>query len=220
MEIAKIRGQPRIPGGRHANERLRRSGLVPAIIYGHDQPPEPVALSRHDLLLALQDLTHVVQLEINGRKTQYLLKEVQFDHLHKEPIHVDLMRVDPNERVRVKVAVELKGEPRGIHEGGEMVHLIADLEVECPLLAIPEVITHNVRELGLNQALHVKDLELPPGVRALHDADEIVAIVRPRRGVTVAEAAAPAAVEAAAPSEPEVISKGKEEKEGEGGEQP
>jgi large subunit ribosomal protein L25 len=212
MEIGKIRGEVRQPGNRHANQRLRRRGLVPAVIYGHGQEPETVAVSQHDLRLVLGH-AHVVQLEMaDGEGKQYLIKDVQYDHLQKDLMHVDLMRVEAHERVEVKVPVQLKGEPKGIHEGGELVQLITDLEVECPLLAIPELITHNVKQLGVDENLHVRDLVLPPDARALHEPDEIVAVVRMKK-VEEEEvvAAAPAEAAEAAGAEPEVIRRAKEE---------
>jgi large subunit ribosomal protein L25 len=218
MEIANIRGEARRPGGRHANERLRRRGLVPAVIYGHGEDNETVAVSRHDLELALAHMSHVIRLEVDGRQTQYLIKDVQYDHLQEAPLHVDLMRVDATERVRVKVALELRGEPVGTHEGGELIHIITDLDVECPLLEIPEVLRQSVKALELGQALHVRELELPTGVRPLLEPDDIVAVVRPRRGVPVAEeeeeVEAPVKEGAA---EPEVIGKGPKEGEGDAG---
>ncbi|HOO17486.1 MAG: 50S ribosomal protein L25 [Phycisphaerae bacterium] len=210
MEIAKIRGEARQPGNRHANERLRRRGLIPAVIYGHGQAPETVAVSQHDLELVL-GRAHVVQLDMAaGAGKQYLIKDVQYDHLQKDLVHVDLMRVDVHERVEVKVPVSLKGEAKGIHEGGELVQLITDLEVECPLLSIPELITHNVKELGVDDNLYVRDLTLPPDVKALHEPDEIVAVVRMKKAEEVAPAAA-AAEGAEAAAEPEVIKRAKEE---------
>jgi large subunit ribosomal protein L25 len=126
MEIASIKGEARQPGGRSANRRLRKQGFVPAVVYGHQQTPETIALSRHDLLLALEHGQHVVKVTIGQQKVQYLLKDVQFDHLQLEPIHADLMRVNLDERVRIKVGIELRGEPHGIHEGGELIHVLTD----------------------------------------------------------------------------------------------
>lgn len=215
MEIAKIRGEARQPGNRHANQRLRRRGLIPGVIYGHGQEPETVAVSQHDLELVLGH-AHVVQLDMaDGEGKQYLIKEVQYDHLQKDLVHIDLMRVEAHERVEVKVRVELKGEPKGMHEGGELVQLITDLEIECPLLSIPDVITHNVKELGLDEILHVRDLALPPEVKPLHEPDEIVAVVRLKKveEEVVPAAAAPVEGAEAAGAEPEVITKRAKEEE-------
>jgi large subunit ribosomal protein L25 len=189
--------------------------MVPAIIYGHGQTPEPVAVSRHDLDLALEHMVHVVKLDIDGRAQQYFIKDVQYDHLQAAPIHVDLMRVDENERVKVKVEIELRGTPKGVKEGGTVLQPLADLEIECLLLKIPEAIRVDISPLEMNQTVHVRELTLPEGVVALHGPDEIVAVVRPPRAEEPVAVAAP--VEGA-PAEPEVIGKGpKEAEEEEGG---
>ena len=213
MEVAVVQGERRQPGGRHANERLRRRGLVPAVIYGHRQAPETVALSRHDLLLAIEHARHVIKLVIDGVEQQYLLKDVQYDHLQQTPIHADLMRVDPEERVAVKVALELRGEPKGLHEGGELIQLLTELEVECPLLKIPEVLRPRIDHLGVGESLHVRDIELPEGIVARNHPDDVVATVHLRRGVTV-EAEEEAAEVAEAAAEPEVIGRADKEQEG------
>ena len=211
MEIASIRGEARELGGRHANQRLRRRGLVPAVIYGHGEVNENVAISQHDLELALTHMSHVIRLEVGGQRTQYLIKDVQYDHLQETPIHVDLKRVDATERVQVKVALELTGDPQGIHEGGELIQLITDLNVECPLLEIPEILRQNVKDLELGQTLYVKELDLPAGLTALYEPDEIVAVVRPKRGVQVDEEAEEETPQTEGGVEPEVIGKGPKE---------
>lgn len=213
MDTATIQGETRNPGGRHANDRLRRRGLVPAVIYGHGQAPETVSLSLHDTVLALEHVAHVVRLRIDGREQQYLIKDVQYDHLQKDPIHVDLMRVDVNERVHVKVPIVLRGTPVGASEGGNLVQVLSDLELDCLLRKIPESIRAQVTHLGLNESLRVRELELPPDVKVIrHEPDDIVAVVHPPRGMTAAEIEAlesEAGEKAAA--EPEVIGKGKED---------
>jgi len=217
MQIAVIQGETRAAGGRHANRRLRKRGLVPAVIYGHEQAPETIALSRHDLLLALEHAQHVVKVTVGKQGTQYLLKDVQFDHLQHEPIHADLMRVDPDERVRVNVAIEFRGEPRGIHEGGELIHVLTDLDIECPLLNIPEVLRVKIDHLGVGQTLHAGQLELPQGVTTHHKPDDVVATVRAKRGglEAVAEEEAEAEAEEAG-AEPEVIGRAAKEEESKG----
>ena len=217
MEIPTVHGEPREASGRHANARLRRRGLVPAIVYGHKEAPVTVAVSVHDLKVAVGHLRHVIQVDVAGQAAQYLVKDVQYDHLQKEPVHVDLRRVAAGDRVHVKVGLVLKGDPKGVHEGGELIHLLTDLELECPLAEIPEVLYHNIKDLDLGQALHIKDLELPPNVKPMHNPDDIIALVRVKRGEE-GEAVVEAAPAAATTAEPEVIGKGPKEAEGEGGE--
>ncbi len=207
MHIETISGETRSPGGKHANDRLRKRGMIPAVVYGHGGEPELLALSRHDLEHALQHATHVIKVRIDGRETQYLLKDVQYDHLQATPIHADLMRVTEHERVKVTVAVETVGEPHGIHEGGELVLMHNDIEIECPLLTIPDVLKFHVDHLGVGDALRVRDLELPEGVVVLMDPDESIATVRPKRGVKV-EGEEEETTEAS-PAEPELVGRGK-----------
>ncbi len=213
MQFAVIQGETRKPGGHHATHQLRKRGLVPAIIYGHGETPETIALSRHDLLLALDHAQHVVKVAIDQQETQYLLKDVQFDHLQQNPIHADLMRVNPDERVRVKVAIEFKGEPHGIHEGGDLLHILTDLDIECPLLNIPEVLKVHIEHLGVGQTLLVNEIELPEGITTHHKPDDVVATVRAKRGGlgTTAEEEEAEQAPKEAGSEPEVIGRAEKE---------
>ncbi len=137
------------------------------------------------------------------------MKEVQFDHLGIEVIHVDFARVSLDEKVKVTVPVELKGTPKGEADGGVLQQIINSLEVECLVTEIPEVIRHIVSEMALNDVVHIQDLKLPEGVRVLQDGDLIVATVKEILEVVVA-----APEEGAA--EPEVI--GRKPAEGEEGE--
>ncbi len=204
-----IEAQPRQPGGRHANRRLRRAGYVPAVIYGHGESNECVAVARHDLELVLGAKKHVLELKRSGGASQrYLIKEVEYDHLGIAPLHVDLMRVRADERVEVKVPLEFRGTAKGQAEGGVLVHVLGELHVECLLLAIPDSIRVNVSDMALGSQLHVRDVVAPPDVRILHGPDEVIAVVR-AAGVAVTEA--PAAVEGEA-AEPEVIGRVAKEK--------
>lgn len=202
MQIANVKGEVRKDRGRHANDRLRRAGLLPAVIYGHGEAPENVSVSRRDLETAIDASSHVISLQIDGKVNQLLIKDVQYDHLQKNPLHVDLMRVDPNERVHVKVRVELKGTPVGVRNGGEVSLLMSDLDVECRLLDIPDVVVLNIADLDLNQAIHIRELQLPEGVQATAEPEAVVVQVKTRK--IVAEVATAAPVEGAV-AEPEVI---------------
>jgi large subunit ribosomal protein L25 len=209
MEIATVAGATRIPGGRNANERVRRSGMVPAVIYGHGEAPESLALSAHDLEQALGKLAHVVRVKSGAKETIYLLKDVQYDHLQRHPLHVDLMRVDQNERVEVAVPIELRGTAHGTTVGGELVLVLADLHIECPLLQIPDSIRVKVDHLDIGMSVHVKDLELPAGVTPTHGPEDVVCLCRHKK----AEVAVVAPLEAETSKEPEVIERGKKEEE-------
>jgi len=197
---AKVRGEL----GSRRNKRLRDAGFVPGVIYGHKEDVVPVTLPKVELVKHLNHGAHLFALALEGKNENVLVKDVQYDHLGIEVLHVDFARVDLNERVEVTVPLVLKGEPKGEAEGGVLQQIVADLEIECLVTQIPTDIRYNVSEMGLNSVLHIKELQLPPGVRALQDEDLIVATVREIEEEAPAEGADGAA-------EPEVIGKAAEE---------
>jgi len=208
MELAHLKGEARTAAGSKAAARLRKTGKVPGIVYGHGETPVPVALSQHDLELLLQHGTMLLELDLDGGRQRVLVKDVQYDHLGTTPIHVDLARVSLDERVRVSVAVELRGTPKGVKEGGVLDQVISDLEVECLVTEIPERLRVDVSEVGLGGMLKVGDIPLPAGVRAVGSPELVVCTVR--QPVAEEEGAAPAAATEGAAAEPEVI--GRKEK--------
>lgn len=202
MQIPTITGEPRTVGNRHSNERLRRAGKIPGVIYGRGEPNESVAVSAHELGLALASQSHLVKLAVDGRENSYLIKDVQYDHLMRSPLHIDLMRVSLTEKVRVKVALEFKGTAKGTTAGGVLMHPMTEIEIECLPLEIPEVIRVNVEPLEVGQSLHVRELSLPPGVTALTDGNATVAAVFAKKEELPTVTAA---AEGEAAAEPEVI---------------
>ena len=148
-------------------------------------------------------------LALDGKSEKVLVKEVQYDHLGLEILHVDFARVSLDEKVEVTVPLELKGEPKGEAEGAVLQQIISELEIECLVTDIPEVIRHNVSDMEKDSVLHIKDLKLPPGVRVLQDEDLIVATVK-----EIAEAEPTEAAEGTT-AEPEVIGRKAEDAAGE-----
>lgn len=178
MEIAKITAQPRTTRGTRASKALRETGALPAIMYGHGQPPEAVTLQEHEVEVALIHGARTLEVELNGKSNRYLIKEVQYDHLGIAPIHVDLARVDIHEKVQVTVGIELRGVAKGLSEGGTLEQLVMELDIECTVSDIPSTLHPLINDLGVGDVLLVKDLELPPGVVALAEPEERVALVR------------------------------------------
>src|SRR3954470_23311019 len=158
-QSASINVKPRSELGSRANKRLRDSGSIPGVIYGHKEAVVPITLPKKEVVNHLERGTHLFALTVDGKAENVLVKDVQYDHLGLEVIHVDFARVDLNERVEVTVPLELKGEPKGEEEGGVLQQIVAELEIECLVTDIPHDIKHNVSELGLNDVVHIKDLK-------------------------------------------------------------
>ena len=202
---AQVSVQPRNQLGSRANKRLRDSGQLPGVIYGHKEAVVPITLPKKEIVNHLNHGQHVFDLAMDGKSEKVLVKEVQYDHLGLDVIHVDFARVSLDEKVEVTVPLELKGEPKGEADGGVLQQIISELEIECLVTEIPDLIVHNVSEMALDDVLHIKDLKLPAGVRCLQDEDLIVATVK-----TIEEEAPAEAAEGAA-AEPEVIGRKPEE---------
>lgn len=205
-QSAQVSARQRSELGSRANKRLRDQGYVPGVIYGHKEAVIPVTLVKKELTGHLNHGAHLFDLALDGKSEKVLVKEVQYDHLGIEVIHVDFARVSLDEKVELTVPLELKGTPKGEAEGAVLQQIVSELEIECLVTDIPEAIRHNVSEMGKDSVLHVKDLTLPPGVRALQDEDLIVATVR-----EILEQEPTEAVAEVAAGEPEVIGRKPEE---------
>ena len=200
----QITAKPRPELGSRANKKLRDAGLLPGVVYGHKEAVVPVTLPKKELVGHLNHGVHVFDLAVDGKAEKVLVKEVQYDHLGIEVLHVDFARVSADERVEVTVPLVLKGEPAGEADGGVLQQIVSELEIECLVTDIPHEIVHNVSEMKLDDVLHIKELKLPAGVKALQDEDLVVAQLK-----TIEEEAAAPSEEGAA--EPEVIGRKPEE---------
>jgi large subunit ribosomal protein L25 len=205
--------QPRNSRGTREARRLRKQGLIPAVVYGHGEATVSVALPGEDLAKIIRHGTHIVDLQTDSNVQKALIRDVQWDHLGRDLLHVDFARVGADERVVVTVPIEIRGVAPGIAAGGVLDQPMHSLSVECPVVAIPDHIRVNVGELQLGEAIHVRDLQIPENVKAMADPDAIVVHVTAKQ---VEEEAAPAAPVAAETAEPEVIGrKAAEEEEAE-----
>jgi large subunit ribosomal protein L25 len=202
VQLSQITAKKRPELGSRANKRLRDSGMLPGVVYGHKEAVVPVTLGRKEVVGHLNRGAHVFDLNLDGQSEKVLLKEVQYNHLGTEVVHVDFARVRLDEKVKVTVPIELKGKPKGEADGGVLHQVLAQLEVECLVTEIPDAIRHSVAEMALNDVVHIKDLHFPGGVRATADGELIVATVR-----EVLEVVAEVAPAEGAAAEPEVIGK-------------
>lgn len=205
--VVPLPAEPRDTLGTRATRRLREAGKLPAIVYGHKQDAVNVTVPAKPFNESLKKGAHVFELAIGGKKENALLKDVQYDHLGTQIIHIDFARVDLNEKVTVTVGIELKGDAPGEKDGGILQQIMSDIEVECVVTEIPHSIVYNVSNLKLDESVHVRDLALPAGVTTEVDPEQIVAVCHAVKEEVVEEAAAE--------GEPDVIKKEKAEGEAE-----
>jgi len=194
--------------------KVRKGGRIPAVVYGHKEEPVAISLDAHNLVEGLHHGHRVMDVQIGKEQQKMIIKALQYDHLGRDIIHVDLMRVDVTETIRVAVPIELKGTAKGTHEGGVVELRTNQLEVECKVTEIPEVIVVNVKEIGLGDTLHASDVELPSGVKLVSAPSTLLVTCS-----LVAAAKSTEELEAEMPAAPEVIGEVKEEAGEEGAEE-
>ncbi len=223
-QVLTVEAEPREEFGKSVARRLRRVGRIPAVVYGGGGPSIPVAVDPKQIALILSsELGHnsIFSLEIRGKApARVMLRDWQRDPTRGGLLHVDMVRVARDIKLRVKVPVHATGEPKGVKvQGGIFEFVLREVEVECLPEDIPEHITADVTELMIGQNLRASDLHVDPKVTILTEPTRVVAHVVTLKAVEEEKPAAEA-VEAG-PAEPEVIRKGKveeEEVEVEGGE--
>jgi large subunit ribosomal protein L25 len=159
--------------GSNAVKRVRQAGDIPAILYGHGKGCVNLSVPAEELHTMIRHRTKMVNLE-GGVSETALIREVQWDALGIEVLHLDMMRVTATEMVQVTVPVELRGEAPGTKSGGVIDHSTHEAEFECPAGAIPERLEVNINSLELGQLLKLSDLELPEGCKLLSDPDLVV----------------------------------------------
>ncbi|HOQ06171.1 MAG TPA: 50S ribosomal protein L25 [Anaerohalosphaeraceae bacterium] len=206
-ELMTLEAEIRQQKGSKAARRLRdrKVGKLPAIVYGHGQEPVCISLNAHDFVEALHHGHRIFDVQLPGGRQTLLVKDLQYDHFGKQIIHADLMRVDLSERVTVTVPLELRGTAKGSHEGGIVDQMLDHLEIECGVTEIPEVLVVSIKELGLDQMIHAKDVELPAGVVLKTNPEALICLCHLPKVREAEEAAAPAE----GVQEPEVITERK-----------
>jgi large subunit ribosomal protein L25 len=191
--------------GSKSAAKLRAQGRIPAIVYGHKKEPTSISLDEHDFTEELHHGHRLLDVKIGKRKEKLLVKDLQYDHLSKNIIHADLIRVDVTETVRVTVPIELKGTAKGTHEGGIIEEHTDHLEIECKATDIPESIVVSVKEIGVDDAVHAGDIELPDGVKLVSDPNMLLVTCH-----LLAAAKTTEELEEEEPIAPEVITEAKE----------
>jgi large subunit ribosomal protein L25 len=207
-ESVELLAEIREGTGSRVARKLREKHKVPAVIYGHKEKTVPLELNGDELAHAIRHGIRVVDLKTNGEVQKALIREVQWDHLGKELLHVDFLRVAKDERIHVNVRVEVRGIAPGVTAGGVLDQPIHTVAVECLAINVPESIRVNINELQIDGAIHVRELVVPPDVKVLGDPDAIVVQI----SAPQAEAA-PAAEAAEALAEPERIGRQRAEEE-------
>ncbi|HEU4842908.1 MAG TPA: 50S ribosomal protein L25/general stress protein Ctc [Burkholderiaceae bacterium] len=189
--------------GSGASRRLRNSGQTPGIVYGGTEAPVTISLDHNALYHALKkEAFHssILDLEIDGKVQQVLLRDFQVHAYKQLVLHADFQRVDANAKVHMKVALHFVNadvSPAVKLHGATISHVLNEIEVSCLPKDLPEFVTVDLANIDVGHSLHIGDLVLPAGVTALtHGSNLTVATASVPAGHVAAEAAAAAPVAA------------------------
>jgi len=203
-----FKAEPRTEVKSRSAVRLRRAGRLPGNIYGHQKANRLVSLNLREIAQFIQAGHRILTIQVDGHEENGVLKEVQYDSLGTEVIHVDIARIDVHEKIAMSVRIEALGIPKGLAAGGNLDLPKREVLVEGPASAIPEKIEIHIEGMELGNIMRIKDLKPISECRYLDDPEGVVAAILLKR-LEEPVVAAPAA-----PEMPEIIGKKEEEEKG------
>jgi len=214
MEEIFLDAEPRQELGKSKVKDLRKEGFIPAVVYSDGKESLPIKVSHKQLLQLIHQHrleSTVINLKVKDDKKQKarscLIKEIQYDPVSDDIVHVDFNQISLTKAIKINVPVAAKGEPIGVkQEGGSVEHILWEIEVECLPTDIPKGIEVDVSQLKIGDAIHIKDITFPANVKVLNNPEAIVLSV----AAPIKEEIPVAPVEGEEKQEPEVIKEKKE----------
>lgn len=205
-DIVSLPASARERSGKGAARATRRAGHIPAVVYGNKESPTLISVEPKLLKQQLSRsgfFTRLVDIDVAGKKERVLPRDVQYHPVTDQPIHVDFMRVAANATVTVAVPVQFINETQspGLKKGGVLNIVRHEVDLICPVAAIPQHITVDLAGRDIGDSVHISMVELPEGVRpVIADRDFTIATVAAPT-VQTEEETRPAAAAEAAPAE-------------------
>src|ERR1700761_5204179 len=206
--VRELKATARPSGGKGAARAERRAGRVPGVIYGDNQPPVTISVNDGELrqrILAGRFLTTLFDIDLDGKKHRVIPRDFHLDPVRDFPLHVDFMRLGEGATIRVSVPLHIQNAETapGVKRGGTVNIVTHSLELECSVDNIPQFIEADVGGLEIAHSLHLSDVKLPTGVKALSREDAtLVTIVPPSGYAEEQKAAAATAAGGPAPAPP------------------
>ena len=221
MEKVVLKATPRTATGRQV-KALRRSGLLPAVIYGHNVDPISISLEGREAgrVLGRLSSSSLITIDLDGKEYPSLVREKQLNYIKRNLIHVDFMVVSLTEKIHAKVGIVLTGNSPAVKDFNAMlINGLSELEVEAFPQDLPANISVDIGTLiNIGDGIHVRDIILSDKVQVLDTPDEMIVLATAPAKEEVEEVVTPEAVVLEEGAEPEVLEKGKKE-EGEGEEE-
>jgi large subunit ribosomal protein L25 len=219
MATVSLSATPRDTKGKGNARKLRQTGEVPAVIYGHSREAQSLSVNSREaekLLAQIAGSSSVVELSLAGKTIRTLIREVQRHPFKRQVLHIDFQELVAGEKVTLNIPIRFHGTAAGVREGGGILEeLLHELEVFADPATVPDHFDVDVGPLTIGHSIHVRDIALPPGAEVMNDEDATVCLVSAPRAVIEETPAAATDAEAtgAAVPEPELIRKTKADEE-------
>ena len=198
----EIKANERMVKGTGASRRLRHSGITPGILYGNNKDAKSIEINAKDLSLQFRkEVFHssILTLDLNGQKEAVILRDYQLDPVSSNLLHIDLQRINENQKLHVKVPFHFVNEetaPGVKLEGGIISHIMTEVDIACLPKDLPQFIEVDLAELGLGESIHLSQIKIAEGIELTpltHGNDAAVtSITKPRVVVETEEVAAAA----------------------------
>jgi len=180
--IFDVNAQPRHDAGKGASRRLRRQGLVPAVVYGGRREPEMISLVHNELVQHLEKeafYSHILDLRVADKADKVVIKDLQRHPAKPFILHVDFQRVSADEKIRMMVPLHFlnEHEAKGVKAGGVVSRNITEIEITCLPKDLPAYIEIDVREMDIGDIVHLSAVPLTEGLALAHAPDPDVPVV-------------------------------------------
>ena len=169
-------------------KQLRKEGKIPAVIYGHTDPVH-ISVDAREFGKKFKVVTEntIISLDLDGKSVEVLVKDLQEDIVTETVEHIDFYEIEKGKSLKTHVPVHLKGSSVGVKEGGLLEQIIDQFEVECLPKDLPEEISIDISGLQMGESIHVQDVALPEGVKALDAADRTVVVITAPKAESTSE---------------------------------
>ena len=184
--------------GKSANRNLRRSGYIPGVLYGGKDEPKKISIMEKDIVKATEIAgfaTQILQISMDGKDVDVVVKEIQRHPATSRVLHADFMRVDPDSKITLVVPIRTLNDESCIGvkvSGGQVNHLINDIEISCLASNLPEQLEIDVQEMDIGDTISLSEIKLPEGVEITilqqdEDRDQAVVSVTETREMIIEE---------------------------------
>ena len=179
MEQKTLAGHGRTSTRKSENRRLRKEGMIPAVIYGHNEPVS-ISIESREFEKKFHTVSEntIITISVDNEKSyDVLVKDYQEDIIKSAITHIDFYEIERGKLLRTHVPVHLNGVPHGVREGGIVETALHEVEIECLPKDIPEIFNLDISELQVGDSLHVSDIAAAEGVKILNDENQTIVVI-------------------------------------------